>query len=82
MSDIGNIDRWISLNDRIRYEDAIAVNDAFVARMNRAIRKGREFAVFGIFVDATPPISAIRLRGTIPMSGCGSPAAMCAEGGS
>lgn len=82
MSAITDIDRWISVNDRIHIEAAIAVNDAFVALMNRAIRKKREFAVFGIFVDTTPPISAIRIRGTIAMSHCGSPAAMCVESGS
>ena len=60
----------------------VLTNGAFVNLMIEAIAKGKETARPGTFVDLTPPISAIRLRGTVPMSHCGSPAAMCVESGS
>lgn len=80
MTDITDIDRWISLSERADQEEAIATNDAFVARMNAAIVNRREIARPGTFVDLSPT-SARRIRGNVAMSSCGSPAAMCAENG-
>lgn len=82
MSDIKDIDRWITVADKIQYEGAIAVNDAFVARMNKAMRRGKESVRAGTFVDLTPPISAKRYQPEPSRSPCGSSAAMCIEHGS
>jgi hypothetical protein len=70
------------MSDIVRYtaDEIIAMDEAFVARMKRAIRKGRERAAFGIKIDRTP----LRARVFHPAmigSGCGSPAALCTESG-
>jgi hypothetical protein len=75
-----DFDRWISLSERADQEEAIACNDAFVARMNAAIGRKRETAKPGIYVDLTPS-TVHRIRGDLPISPCGSPAAMCADNG-
>jgi hypothetical protein len=80
MTEITDIDRWISLSERAAQEQAIAANEAFAAAMNKAIKRRREKVVLGTFVDRTST-SALRIRGETAMSGCGSPAAMCAESG-
>ena len=60
-------------DDRRRLERA---NNAFAARMNRAIKSGRETAEAGTFVDLSPSKARATQR---PMmsSGCGSPGAAC-----
>ncbi|MDI1265015.1 MAG: hypothetical protein PS018_17330 [bacterium] len=85
MSDIvldgPNYDRYLTVSEKIAYEDAVASNDAFTIAMTKAIKRGRENVKPGTFVDTTPPIGAKKLRGTLPMSSCGSPSAMCMETG-
>jgi hypothetical protein len=49
--------------------------------MGRAVSRGREKVKPGTFIDHTTAIGARRIYGTFPVSGCGSPAAMCAERG-
>jgi hypothetical protein len=75
-----DFDTYISLSAKAQREAVITSDDAFVAAMNRAIRKGRESAEFGIFVDLTPTFGR-RIYGAAAMSSCGSPAAMCLEAG-
>lgn len=60
---------------------AIKANESFVAAMNKAITRGREKVKPGTTIDLSPPIGAKRLYGILPMSACGSPAAMCMEAG-
>jgi hypothetical protein len=72
-------DQLISLSEKAAREDAIKSNDAFILAMARAVRRGREKAVPGTFVDTTAPIGARRITGDILMSACGSPSAMCVE---
>jgi ABC-type sugar transport system substrate-binding protein len=74
-------DRWLSQSEVTAHNAVIASNDAFVLAMAKAVKRGREKAVPGTYVDTTPPIGALRIRGDIIMSACGSPAAMCMEGG-
>lgn len=76
-----DFDQYLSLSEKAERAAAIASNDAFVLAMGRAVRRGRETAKPGTFVDLTPPIGAIRIRGEVLMSACGSPAAMCLETG-
>ena len=74
-----DFDRWITLAEREAHAIAVKADDAFVAAMNRAIRKGRCKAEPGTFVDLTPPIGARRIHAEISRSSCGSPAALCGE---
>jgi pyridoxine/pyridoxamine 5'-phosphate oxidase len=74
-----DFDAYHSLSARASQQTALASNDAFVVAMNKAIRKGREKVKAGTFVDHTPPIGAVRIRGETLMSSCGSPAAMCVD---
>lgn len=76
-----NFDHYLSLAEKEAHHAAVTSNDAFVAAMQKAVRRGRENVTEGTFVDHTPPIGAKRLRGILPMSACGSPAAMCMESG-
>lgn len=71
--------RALSATDRGYRDSIIAANDKFIALMARSVIKGKEKAVAGTFVDTTPPIHARRIRGEVPMSACGSPAAMCTD---
>ena len=58
----------------------VASDLAFIARMAKAIRAGREKADIGVKVDRTP--STARLITPTPAgSCCGSPSALCMEGG-
>lgn len=74
-----DFDAYHSLSASAQRETALASNDAFTTAMNKAIRKGREKVRAGTFVDHSPPIGALRIRGEIAMSSCGSPAAMCVD---
>lgn len=74
-----DFDRYTSLSEQAARDAAMAANGAFHAAMTIAIRRGRENAKPGTYVDTTPPIGAIRIRGEIAISACGSPAQMCME---
>lgn len=74
-------DKLFSRYQHHRQAAAVAADAAFVRAMTRAVRRGREKAVPGTYVDDTPPIGHKRLYGTFPISACGSPAAMCATSG-
>ena len=54
-------------------------DEAFQAALRRAIRRGREAAVEGVFVDETPPVGVMRFHPSLRTSVCGSPAQMCAD---
>ena len=87
MSDIilkgADYDHYLFLSEKIEREGVIASNEAFVRAMAKAVKRGREKAKVGTFVDDTPPPAGVkRLRGTIPISACGSPSALCLEAGS
>jgi hypothetical protein len=74
-------DLWLSQSEKTAIERARKSSEAFTMALARQVKRGREKAVYGTFVDTTPPIGALRIRGTIALSACGSPAAMCAESG-
>lgn len=76
-----NFDEHITLLEANAHDAAIASNEAFVLAMGRAVNRGREKVKSGTFIDHTPAIGARRIYGTFPVSGCGSPAAMCADRG-
>lgn len=78
---IVDFDLYLSLSAQAAQDAAIASNEAFVLAMAKAVQRGREKATPGTFVDLTPPIGALRIRGAVPFSYCGSPAAMCMERG-
>ena len=77
-----DFDRWISLSEKAAIEAAKTANAAFTAALERQIRRKRETVARGTFVDLSPAIGAIRIRGSVAISACGSPAAMCAESAS
>jgi len=77
--DSAEFDRWMTIEERDRRQAAQKSNDAFVAAMNKAIKKGRCKATLGTFVDLSPPIGARRISAEVSRSACGSPAAMCGE---
>lgn len=64
------------------YAETMKANSAFVAAMNLQIKRGREKVKVGTYVDTSPPINAVRIRGDVIFSACGSPSAMCLEVGS
>ena len=74
-------DQYITQSEKITTEAAVASNDAFVAAMQKAIKRGREKVKAGTYVDTTPNYGARRIQGDVLMSSCGSPAAMCLESG-
>lgn len=74
--------RLLSKEDKDERDAVIASNDAFIAAMNKAARRGKERVTVGTFVDTSPPIGALFIRAIAPHSPCGSPAAMCIERGS
>ena len=76
-----DFDRWLSLSEKAAIEANKTANDAFTAALNRQIKRRRETVARGTFVDFSPAIGALRTRGAVPISACGSPAAMCAESG-
>ena len=60
-ADDGRYDPKIfSVNPQARQAAAVKANDAFVAAMNAAIKKGREKVSAGTTIDLTPPIGALR----------------------
>lgn len=71
----------VRYTDKAAQADAVRANDAFVAAMNAAISRKREKVKFETFVDSTPPIGHVRIRGDVTFSACGSPSAMCLEVG-
>jgi hypothetical protein len=77
-----DFDRWLSQSETAARKETVSSDDHFVRMMQRAIDRGRESATPGIFVDDTYAIGAIRVRGAAAVSSCGSPSAMCIEGGS
>jgi hypothetical protein len=76
-----NYDLWLSLSEKAAIEANQESNDAFIMALERQIRRKRETVARGTFVDGTPPLRPITIRGATPLSSCGSPAAMCAETG-
>lgn len=74
-----DFDRYLSLSEKETRSAAVTANDAFTAAMNREIKRGKVKVTAGTFVDHTPPIGAVRIRGNAPMSCVGSPAALCCE---
>lgn len=76
-----NFDQYLTLAEKAHRDDVVASNDAFVAAMQKAVRRGREKAIAGTYIDNTPSYGARRIRGDVLMSVCGSPAAMCMEEG-
>lgn len=72
----------VRYSDKAYRDDSVRANDAFVAAMNDAIKRKREKVKFETFVDTTPPIGHVRIRGEAIFSSCGSPAAMCVDIGS
>lgn len=79
--ELHDFDRYLSLSEKEMRHQAIASNDAFLLAMTKAVRKGRESAKPGTYVDLSPAIGSYRIRGEVLMSACGSPAAMCCEAG-
>ena len=69
------------LSERDQIARQVEADDAFVAAMNAAIKSRCVKVKRGTFVDHSPfPPTTRRIRGElITASGCGSPAAMCAE---
>jgi hypothetical protein len=74
-----DFDKWLSQSEIAARDQATGANDAFAAAMNKAIRRGKERARPGIYIDLTPPIGARRIAPQPVVSCCGSPAAMCME---
>lgn len=66
---------------KLDHEANIAANDRFVAAVAKAVLRGKEKARPGTFVDLTEPIYHKRIRPEPFISACGSPAALCIEGG-
>lgn len=76
-----DFETYVSFTEKAARAEVIAADDAFVKAMNKAIKRGREKVSPGTFVDTSAPIGAIRIRGEVIYSACGSPAAMCLESG-
>ena len=77
-----NFDLWVSRSEQAAIDQARESSEAFAIALQRQVRRGRETAKRGTFVDPSPPIGALRIRGQVPVSACGSPAAMCAASAS
>jgi hypothetical protein len=77
-----DFDKYLSLSEKEMHKAAVASNDAFVLAMARAVQRGREKVTVGTYVDLSPPIGHVRIRGDTIFSACGSPAAMCLDVGS
>jgi hypothetical protein len=78
----GDFDSYLSLSEKEERRAAVASNEAFTLAMNAAVKRGREKVTAGTYVDTSPPIGHIRIRGEVIYSACGSPSAMCLEVGS
>lgn len=74
-----DFDQWITLAEKASREAVFVANDAFTAAMNKQIKRGREKARPGTYVDRTASIGAVRIHGDVIWSPCGSPAQMCVE---
>lgn len=73
-------DGIITRDDILYRTSLIAANEAFAKAMQSAIKRGRETATPGTFVDTRPFVGRL-IRGEPPFSMLGSSAAMCAERG-
>lgn len=71
---------YIEFADRQQSIAHISADTAFALALGAAIDAKQETAVPGIHRDGRP-LLATAFRGYPAMSGCGSPAAMCAEAG-
>ena len=76
--ELRDFDTYHDLCERLIRKHTIDTAGAFAAAMNRAIKRGREHATPGTFVDRTATY-ARQLRGEVAISVCGSPAQMCME---
>jgi hypothetical protein len=76
---IRDFDHMISVSENAARQETIRADEAFALALARAVRKGRERAKPGTFIDTTPHYGARRYYGDVAMSPCGSPAAMCTE---
>lgn len=74
-----DFETYVRYTDKAAHAESVRANDRFALAMANAVKRGREKATPGTFVDLTPPIGAVRLRGDATRSACGSPAAMCLE---
>lgn len=68
-----------SERERRRKKALTEANAAFIVLMTNAVKRGKERAAFGVEVDLTPAIGAIRIYGEPMFSACGSPAQMCVD---
>jgi hypothetical protein len=71
---------YIEIGDAIQALAQIGADKAFALAMAAAINSRQETAVPGIRVDHRPLLTTL-WRGYAASSGCGSPAAMCADQG-
>ena len=71
---------YIEAADRQQSIAQINADTAFALALGAAIERRQETAIPGIHRDGRPLLTTIS-RGYPAMSGCGSPAAMCAEAG-
>lgn len=70
----------VAVNEqKLQHMNNVAANDRFVQAMARAVKRGKEKAVPGTFIETTEPIYHKRFYATAPRSHCGSPSAMCIE---
>lgn len=76
-----DFDHYMTLSEKAERAQAIASNDAFILAMAMAVRKGREKAKPGTYVDNSPAIGARRIYAEPALSSCGSPGAMCMDSG-
>ncbi len=74
-------DRNTSLQEASLHASNVSGNEAFCAALNLAIKRKKENAKPGTFVDLTPPINAYRYRAHLLRSPCGSPSALCSDVG-
>jgi hypothetical protein len=71
---------YIEISDHQQSIAQISADTSFALAMGAAIDAKQETVVPGIHRDARPLLTTM-FRGYPAMSGCGSPAAMCAEAG-
>lgn len=76
-----DFDKYLSLSEKTERASAVAANDAFIRAMANAVKRGREKAKSGTYIDHSPAIYARRIRADMILSACGSPAALCMESG-
>lgn len=74
-----DFDKWLSQSEVAAREERMRADDAFTTAMKAAISRGKEKATVGTFVDTSPAVGARRVIATVPISACGSPAAMCMQ---